>query len=249
MVNLDVEFFIDLKKAFDTVNHDILLSKLEHYGIRGTLLNWFRSYLTGRKQYVTVNGENSKLLDITCGVPQGSVLGPLLFLIYINDLPNVSEKLKIFLFADDTNIYFESKNLKELEKTINNELKHLSLWLKVNRLALNISKTNFVIFHTHQRQLNHNVTLKLDNKALNEKDHIKYLGVIVDCHLKWKNHIQGITNKISRSIGIMYRLRNYVNLKVLKSLYHSLVYSHIVYGIQVWGSASDSELNKILILQ
>ena len=108
--------FIDLKKAFDTVNHDILLKKLEHYGVRGTMLSWFESYLKGRKQYVFYNGESSSIMEITCGVPQGSVLGPLLFLLYINDLPNISDKLQFFLFADDTNIYYESRDLKEMKK-------------------------------------------------------------------------------------------------------------------------------------
>ena len=238
--------FIDLKKAFDTVNHKILLSKLEHYGIRGNLLSWFESYLTDRKQFVSFNGENSDPKDILCGVPQGSVLGPLLFLIYINDLPNVSDKLKFYLFADDTNIYFESSDLKVLEKVINEELKHLSLWLKVNRLALNISKTNFVIFHSSQRNLKHQVTLKLDKKAINQKDNIKYLGVIIDCHLNWKHHILNVSKKISRSIGVMYRIRKYVNINILKSLYYSLIYSHIVYAIQIWGSASNTELEKFL---
>ena len=111
--------FIDLQKAFDTVNHAILLSKLEHYGVRGCALEWFRSYQSDRNQYVSVNGSNSKLLSITCGVPQGSVLGPLLFLIYINDLPNASQKLKFYLFADDTNIYFESSDLSNLIKIVN----------------------------------------------------------------------------------------------------------------------------------
>ena len=117
--------FIDLKKAFDTVNHSILLKKLEHYGIRGVALDWFCSYLSNRKQYVSVNGHISETLQIRCGVPQGSVLGPLLFLIYINDLPSVSKCLTFYLFADDTNIYFEASDLFTLQKVVNRELRHV----------------------------------------------------------------------------------------------------------------------------
>ena len=138
--------FIDLIKASDTVNHDILLRKLDHYGIRGSILNWFKSYLTNRKQYVNINGESSKIKEISCGVPQGSVLGPLLFLLYINDLPNISKVLDFYLFADDTNIYYESNSLQDLEKKINKELGKLQLWLNVNRLALNISRQIMLSF-------------------------------------------------------------------------------------------------------
>ena len=239
--------FIDLRKAFDTVNHTILSNKLEHYGIRGIPLEWFRSYLTDRKQYVFYNGESSELKPISCGVPQGSVLGPLLFLIYINDLPNIPKDLKFFLFADDTNIYFESNDLIKLENTVNKELKKLYLWLNVNRLSLNVSKTNYIIFHPYNKPLKQHITLEINNKAIIEKDNIKYLGVIIDSRLNWKNHILAVSKKISRCI--LCKLRQFVNMKMLKSIYYSLLYSHLVYAIQVWGSACSTEINKILVLQ
>ena len=141
--------FIDLQKAFDTVNHRILLYKLEHYGVRGCALEWFRSYPSDRKQYVSVNGSNSDILSITWGVPQGSVLGPLLFLIYINDLPNASKKLTFYLFADDTNIYYECNDLPNLIKVVSKELRSVERWLDANKLSLNIDKTNYMIFHAN----------------------------------------------------------------------------------------------------
>ena len=136
-------------KAFDTVNHDILIEKLEHYGIRGNVSNWFRSYLRDRSQYVTVNDHSSDLLPISCGVPQGSVFGPLLFLIYVNDLPNISKVLQFYLSADDTSIYFESDNLLTLQTIVNGELRKVRKWLEANKLSLNISKTNYVFIPKH----------------------------------------------------------------------------------------------------
>ena len=174
--------FLDLQKAFDTVNHQILLNKLHHYDIRGTDLAWFTSYLSNRSHYVSVNGYNSSHRNITCGVPQGSVLGPLLFLIYINDLPSSSSKLSFYLFADDTNIYFESDSLNTLQKVVNKKLKHVKRCLDAHKFALNVDKTNVVIFHLAQNPLNDSINIKIGNQYVK---YVKFLGLLLDENLSW----------------------------------------------------------------
>ena len=199
--------FIDLRKAFDTVNHEILLTKLEHYGIRGNLLNWFMSYLTNRKQYVSINGESSVPLDINCGVPQGSVLDPLLFLLYINDLPNTSNVLNFYLFADDTNIYYESNSLQELKKTMNKELNKIFLWLNLNRLSLNIDKTNFLIFHPFNKPMKNRITTKINKKAIMFLIHVLTLNklIIISIYRISSNKRPGAYLKFSRFRGALIR--------------------------------------------
>ena len=191
---------------------------------------------------------SSTLKKITCGVHQGSCLGPLLFLIYINDLPN-SSKLKFHLFADDTHIYHESSSLKKLELDMNRELKKISTWLIVNRLSLNIKKTNFVLFHPFNKPIRKSITLKFHRKTIKEVKHIKYLGVIVDSTLSWKEHISKISKTISKFCGILYKIRPFVNIRILKMLYNSLIYSRLTYGAEVWTLSNKTLLNSIHTIQ
>ena len=247
--------FIDLQKAFDTVNHSILLHKLSHYGIGGIVNDWFSSYLSNRIHTTQVGLHASRKESTLCGVPLGSVLGPLLFLIYVNDIYMASDKLTFYLFADDTNLLYADKNLKSLETIVNCELIKVVVWLIANKLSLNIKKTNYIIFHPYQKRINYNIRIKAyDSRTktffdLERKDHVKYLGVIIDQYLSWKHHINYIALKISGKIGIISRLRHFVPLKTLLSIYNSLISPYISYGLIAWGQASKSHLEKILVLQ
>ena len=214
---MDVGFFY-LKKAFDTVNHTILLNKHEYYDIRGTSLKWFTSYLSSRTLYVSIKNTSSDTKHITCGVPQGSVLRPLLFLLSINDLPDISNQFEFFLFADDTNIYFEANNFDKIQDVMNKGLKLLREWLVANRLALNVSKINFTIFSSPQKPYI-NITLLINKKAIEQKVYVKYLGVLFDSKLCFCHHISSIKNKISRAIGIMNKMKSFVSRNVFTCLY------------------------------
>jgi hypothetical protein len=228
-----IGIFLDLSKAFDTINHDILLSKLHHYGIRGLALDLLSSYLSDRFQFTSFDSHLSDRLPVSCGVPQGSILGPLLFLLYVNDIPSSSKHLSFVLFADDTNIFLSHPNLNTLTHTLNKELIQVSNWFKANKLSLNVKKTNYIHF-TKKKHNTPATHITIDNTIIHPVDHTKFLGVIIDQNLSWKHHISKTTNQISKNIGILRKLRNTLPKHILFTLYNTLILPYISYSNIAW---------------
>ena len=250
-----ISVFLDLKKAFDTVDHNILLKKMEHYGFKGTANNWFKNYLSDRVQYVNINGKNSTSLSMECGVPQGSVLGPLLFLIFINDLPNATNFFTL-LFADDTTFQFSSKNLNLLFTTANSELEKASNWFQVNKLTLNVSKTKYILFRTKNMPVDFtNLQLKIGEESIErigsncKKKFFKFVGHHIDEFLTWDHQISHVHGKLASANYAIARTKNFLPTKIRKTLYNSLFRSHMEFGIMAWGGVSSNKLKKITTIQ
>ena len=246
-----VGIFVDFAKAFDTINHDILLAKLQNYGIRGLQLNWFRDYLTNRCQFVQHNGSKSPLASIICGVPQGSVLGPTLFLLYINDLPRSSDYFSFRLFADDSNIFHSfptgQSNINLTE--ISDKLVNIVQWCDANKITINVKKTNFMIIKPRRKKINIVGSVLLGNDPVSEVDSALFVGIYIDKYLTWSVQINNLCTVLRKKVGILFRLRCYVSKKVLLLLYHAFLQSQISYGIEVWGSAAKKSINRVFILQ
>ena len=241
--------FIDLQKAFDTVNHEILLGKLAHYGFRGPINDWFRSYLTDRKQKVVINGFESECKSMLHGVPQGSVLGPILFLLYINDLHNCIKYCTTYHFADDTNLLNICDNYKILQKSLNQDLKLLNSWLTANKISLNEGKTELIFFRGPNTQIPNDIKIQLNGKRLLPSKEVKYLGVYLDENMNGNSHCLQLISKLNRANGMLAKARHFVPLNDLKNLYHAIFSSHLLYGCQIWTQKLLSVSDKIYRLQ
>ena len=230
-----INIYMDLSKAFDTLDHTILLKKLKHYGIRDKSLDLLTSYLNNRIQYVNYGDIFSYHSIIKCGVPQGSILGPLLFIIYVNDIVNATQKFKPLLYADDTTLFTNiNSDFTNDPEILNNELQSISDWLKVNKLSLNVEKTKAILFHTPQKKIQH-PELFINGIKIEFVDRFNFLGIVIDKHLKWTHHIEAISKKISRTLGIMTKIKQQLPLNALLNIYNALILPHLNYGLMIWG--------------
>lgn len=241
--------FLDLSKAFDTINHSILISKLNHYGIQGNALKLIKNYVSDRKQFVKFRDQTSNQYIVRCGVPQGSILGPLLFILYINDLPNASSLIEPILFADDTSIFYSHKDLNQLILTLNSELDKISTWMKANKLSVNLKKTNYILFRPSQKKIPTSAPVLVDNQIIQLKQRTKFLGIYIDENLTWKTHVNYICSKISKTSGIIYKARYYLTSEAKLSIYYALVYPYITYCNIIWSSTYPTTLNRLFLLQ
>ena len=243
--------YLDLSKAFDTVDHSILLDKLYNYGIRGHALSWFHSYLYNRKQFTVVNGAKSDVKTVTYGVPQGSVLGPLLFLIYTNDLVNsINPCNKLRLFADDSNVFITKSSPQELKSEMKTTLLNLFEWFKANKLSVNLRKTSYTIFANKSRKVPDLLnSITVNNIAIKRVSSAKYLGVTLDEKLKWDDHITSLQKTLMRTTNSFKIIKHYIPEKNKILLFNAYISSKIQYGIELYGRANPTLLNKIQIRQ
>lgn len=241
--------FLDLQKAFDTVDHSIMLDKLKNYGFRDKTFHLFSSFLTDRQQKVSINNITSSLRYITTGVPQGSVLGPLLFTLYVNDLCQIISS-EMLMYADDTAVIFTADTEDELQDKLNIELAKISNWFSTNKLTINTKKTKYMIFHSPRKLVNYSIIKPIINdNALQQTSSFKYLGIIFDSNLNWKNQITHVCSKVASGCYALLQARDCFDANILLILYHAFISSHLTYCLESWGWTFTTYLNPIRRLQ
>lgn len=243
--------FLDLSKAFDMVHHDLLLKRLEACGVRGVALNLFKSYLTNRTQFVTVNGASSCLLNVNRGIPQGSVLGPLLFLIFVNSISELTLNADLFLYADDTTLLYSSPSFDLNRNLAEEDLVIINNFFNNNGLELNIGKTEAMDFKTNWSTTGDAVVrpITLEGKNIHVVSSFRYLGLMLDSHLTWEKHIQTISVRMKQTVAVMFKARDLLPRDVRRLLYFSMVHCHLNYMIEIWGSAAVTHLKRVQVIQ
>ena len=237
--------YLDIRKAFDSISHQILLDKLHKIGIRGNIHCLLKSYLMYRSQYVICNGAKSDVKFVESGVPQGSIMGPLLFILFMNDFFRSSTLLFSILFADDTSVFLEGTEYSKLIKTLNIELENVTKWLNANRLTVNMKKTHYIIFHRAKFKTT-GQDVVMQNSALTCVTTTKFFLVIIDHKFKWNDHITYVKSKISKSIGILYKIPRFLDMNTLIQMYHSFVFPYLIYCVEIWGNASAIHLDPLI---
>ena len=233
--NHNITILIDLQKAFDSVSHKILLSKLDLYGFRGlSLMNLLENYLTDRRSYIEIGSIKSRECKIGSGVPQGSIVSPILFVLFINDLPKCVPNFQSTLYADDTTLSISGKSSSELISNTNSELDLLLNWIDRNGLKINVNKTELLLF-TNRKTSNFNQSISFAGNTINFVHSCKFLGVHLDDRLSFSDHIAFLVNKISKHTGILYKIRDKLPLKTRLDFYYSFIYSYLSFNVEVWG--------------